>query len=335
MSYLSFCYAMFGFLGKHRENDPVLGKKLSKAHMEMTPDAYIAWVAGTTLFVSIIGLVVGLVAYAVFIPIFTQGGGGGFLSSINMIPLIWIGLTFITILYFTGLIFFPDSPFLGNFPTRKARHRGSIADLYLPHAASFVAALAASNATMETIFLALSTQRAKKIGSSYWISKMFSWAGMETTRDVFPIISDESAAIYRDITILGVDTLSALQNAVDRAPSPWLAEFFQGTASTISSGGNLKLYFLSTAERFMEDIKQDQKVALEQLATQAEMFVTVAVAMPIFLIIILIITVWISTDSGDAGNSMGTLYMVIFVLVPVLHVLFAFMSYQNINKFSI
>ncbi|MCK4615196.1 MAG: type II secretion system F family protein, partial [Thermoplasmata archaeon] len=153
-------------------------------------------------------------------------------------------------------------------------------------------------------------------------------------RDVFPIISEEAAAVYRDMQILGIDTLTAIQHAVDRAPSPWLAEFFQGISSTLSSGGNLKLYFLNSAERFMEDIKQDQKQLLEQLAIQAEMFVTVAVAMPIFLIIILIITVWISSGT-QTGNSMSTLYLVIFAFVPLLHFFFATMTYLNIKKFSV
>lgn len=220
----------------------------------------------------------------------------------------------------------------GNFAAMKAKHRGSIADLYLPHAAAFVSAMSSSNATMDTIFYALATQKAKKIGADYHVSKLF---GMEVDRDVFPIISEESAAIYRDMTLLGVDTLSAIQSAVERAPSPWLAEFFQGISSTISSGGNLKLYFLNSAERFMDDIKQQQKEALEQLATQAEMFVTVAVAMPIFLIIILIITVWVSTSGSSTGDSLSTLYLVVFGLVPLLHFMFAIMTYLNIKKFQI
>ena len=214
----------------------------------------------------------------------------------------------------------------------KITQRGKKADLYLPHAASFVSAMSASNATMSKIFYALANQKAKKTGANYYLSK---WFGMETTRDVFPIISEESAAIHRDMNLLGVDTLSAIQSAVERAPSPWLAEFFQGISSTISSGGNLKLYFLNSAERFMEDIKQQQRETLDQLATQAEMFVTVAVAMPIFLIIILIITIWVSTSGSNTGDSLSTLYMVIFILVPLLHFMFATMTYLNIKKFQI
>lgn len=330
MSFRSFSYSLFGFLGKNYQHDVELGRNLNKAHIEMSPDAYIAWAATMWLIVSLTAVVTGLLVYAVFIPAFEKANTepedevpfelnpiikGGIVGGIIA------GIPLITLVYFVFLAL-----------PMKIAHRGKTANLYLPHAASFVSAMSASNATMSKIFFALANQKAKKTGANYYLSK---WFGMDTTRDVFPIISEESASIYRDMNLLGVDTLSAIQSAVERAPSPWLAEFFQGISSTISSGGNLKLYFLNSAERFMEDIKQQQRETLDQLATQAEMFVTVAVAMPIFLIIILIITIWVSTSGSSTGDSLSTLYMVIFMLVPLLHFMFATMTYLNIKKFQI
>jgi flagellar protein FlaJ len=316
-----------------------LGKSLNKAHMEMTPDAYVAWATTIWLIVSILGMLTAVIVYVVAVPA---------IESANSVPgedpyvldptiktlMVWgtgAGIPFFTFIYFKE-IRLGEMVIKGTHPGMKAKQRGKKADLYLPHAASFVSAMSASNATMSKIFYALANQKAKKIGFQYHIAK---FARMDTEHDVFPIISEESAAIYRDMNLLGVDTLTAIQSAVERAPSPWLAEFFQGIASTISSGGNLKLYFLNSAERFMEDIKQQQKETLDQLATQAEMFVTVAVAMPIFLIIILIITIWVSTSGSNTGNSLSTLYMVIFALVPLLHFMFATMTYLNIKKFQI
>jgi len=383
MSYLSFCYSVFGFIGRRYRNDKELGKSLNQAHMEMTPDAYVSWAFMTAVLSQVIILVAAIVILAVRTTITPASGesedtssDGSFLVGILM--LVVLVITFVASLipmylkqitvddllvyvsgmaigYFvygqnsTGMVGF--SAFIlwtifkfifqinlhsgivkGNYPQMKAKQRGKVADMYLPHAASFVSAMAASNATMEKIFLALSTQKAKKIGISYHVSKLF---GQPTERDVFPIICEESAAIYRDTQILGVDTLSSIQKAVERAPSAWLAEFFQGISSTISSGGNLKLYFMNSAQRFMEDIKQQQRETLDQLATQAEMYVTVAVAMPIFLIIILIITMWVSTSGSQTGDSLGTLYMVVFILVPLLHFIFAMMTHHSINKFNI
>ena len=308
--------------------------------MEMTPDAYVAYALTTILVVSIIGFVVSLVASEIFIPFYENAQNKGLPpeEQTHISPpqrleygmMLWAGITISTVIYFKE-IRIGDFVLKHNLPGMKAKQRGKKVDLYLPHAASFVAAMAAANATLEQIFLALSTQKAKKKGAQYYISKIF---GFPLERDVFPVIAEEAATIYRDAVILGIDTLTAIQNAVERAPSPKLAEFFQGISSTLSSGGNLKLYFLNSAERFMEDIKQDQRQAMEQLATQAEMFVTVAVALPIFLIIILVITVWIS-NGAQGGSSLSTLYLVIFALVPLLHFVFATMTYVTIRKFSI
>jgi len=340
LSYLSFCYSLFGWLGERYRDDERLGTELNHAHMEMTPDAYIAFAVTTTVIVTVIALVAGLIAAEVFIPFYENAQNKGLspedqthISSSQRMEyglMLWLGITFAEIVYFKE-IKFGSFTLKHNLPGMKAKQRGKRVDLYLPHAASFVAAMAAANATLEQIFLALSIQKAKKTGASYYISKIF---GFPTERDVFPIISEEAAAVYRDAVVLGIDTLTAVQNAVERASSPKLAEFLQGISSTLSSGGNLKLYFLNSAERFMEDIKQDQRQALEQLATQAEMFVTVAVALPIFLIIILVITVWISSGN-QGGSSLSTLYLVIFALVPLLHFVFATMTYVTIKKFSI
>lgn len=339
MSFRSFSYALFGFLGKPYQKDKELGKQLNQAHMEMAPDAYIAWAATVIFIVAVVAMVIGIMAAFVFIPAFEESNTtdpddpyelDATLEQLILIG-IFLGIPFSAIIYFKEINLF-GFKLKGNAPAMKAKHRGKIADLYLPHAASFVSAMAASNATLENIFYSLSTQKAKKIGFSYHISKFL---GQPLDRDVFPVLSEESAAIYRDSVLLGVDNLSAIQNAVDRAPSPWLAEFFQGISSTISSGGNLKLYFLNSAQRFMEDIKQQQRETLEQMATQAEMYVTVAVAMPIFLIIILIITIWVSTSGAESSNPFSTLYMVIFMLVPLLHFIFAMMTHHNIRKFSI
>jgi archaellum biogenesis protein FlaJ (TadC family) len=361
MSFRTFSYSMFGWLGHKYRNDKDLGRDLNRGHMEMTPDAYVAWAATITLIVTLVSLVVGLIIAVAIIPTIEESSTTDPDEPFEMDPMIkalmvygtLLGVPLLTIVYFKE-ISFGEFTLKGSAPAIKAKQRGNVADLYLPHAASFVSALSASNATMETIFYSLATQRAKKTGIEGFLGRISD--SMKSTkdaekdatrsdreqqiysaqyRDVFPIISEECAAIYRDMTLLGVDALTAIQSAVERAPSPWLAEFFQGISSTISSGGNLKLYFLNSAERFMEDIKQQQKETLDQLATMAEMFVTVAVAMPIFLIIILIITLWVSTGNTADGGSLSTLYMVVFALVPLLHFMFATMTYLNIKKFQI
>ena len=162
MSYQSFCYTIFGFVGKNYRKDKKLGIDLSKAHMEMTPDAYVAWATTTTLLISVVALIIGLLAHAVFIPLFEDSTNQGldpedqsYMDSGTKTQIflgVWLGITFSAIIYFKG-ISFGDFTLKGNMPAMKAKQRGKVADLYLPHAASYVAALAASNSTMDNIFL--------------------------------------------------------------------------------------------------------------------------------------------------------------------------------------
>ena len=71
--------------------------------------------------------------------------------------------------------------------------------------------------------------------------------------DIYGDIAYDSSMIYRDMTLFGYDIITAVKLAVDRAASTWVTEFFQGMVGTLSSGGNLKLYFLNRAEHYMRE----------------------------------------------------------------------------------
>merc|ERR1739841_69876 len=59
--------------------------------------------------------------------------------------------------------------------------------------------------------------------------------------------------VFRDVTLLGYDLITAMKMSVDRAASVWLTEFFQGMVGTLTAGGQLKLYFLNRAEHYMRE----------------------------------------------------------------------------------
>ena len=106
--------------------------------------------------------------------------------------------------------------------------------------------------------------------------------------------------------------------AVDRAASPWVTEFFQGMVGTLTSGGNLKLYFLNRAEHYMRENRVRLHVFLETLAMMAESYVVVAVAMPLFLIVMLVIMFWVSGSGAQLSETM--VYGVVMGVLPVIHI---------------
>jgi len=229
-------------------------------------------------------------------------------------------------LYFWGFFGLWDK--VPNLAKRKARQRAKKINLYLPYAATYIASLAAANATLPVIFKSLASQKEKKKGIAL---KMAQWFEGDEEKEIYPEICKEAGSIYKDITLLGIDAVSALKNAVDRAPSPKLSEFLQGIFSTITSGGNLKKYFLNSAEHYMEDNKQQQKEVLNFVELMAETYVVAGIAMPIFLLIILIITQWISQGGGGEMDA-SIMYLIIFGLLPIIHLSFAGIIYGRTRE---
>ena len=189
--------------------------------------------------------------------------------------------------------------FKGTAEREKAL-RGARLEKFLPYAASYTAAMAAANATPMRIFKSLAANE-----------------------DIYGEIAYDSAMIYRDISLLGMDLITAIKLAVNRAASQWATEFFQGMVGTLSSGGNLKLYFLNRAEHYMRENRTRLLIFLETLGLMAESYVVVAVAMPLFLIVMLVIMFWVSGAGSQISE--GFVYGIVLGMLPAIHIAYSFL----------
>lgn len=161
----------------------------------------------------------------------------------------------------------------------------------LPYALNFMAALAAAGVVPDEIFSALGKQK------------------------VYGQVAHEANMIYRDTKLFGKDLLDALMEAARRSPSKQLEEFLNGAVNTITSGGDLKTYFLAKSEHFSHEAHRKQKAFLESMGVMAESYVVVAAAAPLFLIVILSV-MFLLSSGGDP-----TLFLNLVVLgaLPVIH----------------
>ncbi|KAA0014790.1 MAG: secretion system protein [Thermoplasmata archaeon] len=182
-------------------------------------------------------------------------------------------------------------------PESKANRRKKDIDVKLPYALNFIAAMATAGITPAEIFKNLAEQ------------------------PVYGEVHKEAAWIYRDIAIFNIDIITALRNAANRTPSIKFQEFLQGAITTITSGGDLKRYFLVKAEECMRENRRLQKEFLETLGVLAESYVTVVVAAPLFLIILF--SVMLSFSTGGGTSSPLVLYLIAFVMLPISHLGFA------------
>jgi flagellar protein FlaJ len=139
-------------------------------------------------------------------------------------------------------------------------------------------------------------------------------------QDIYGEIKEESLWIYRDVSILGKDIISAIRANIERTPSNKFKEFLQGAVVTVQSGGALKPYFMSKADQYMRENRLVQKQLIESLGIMAECYVTAAVAGVLLIIIIIPLMMMISNSGTDQLIIMNIFS---FLVIPLIHVGFA------------
>jgi len=185
-------------------------------------------------------------------------------------------------------------------PGSTAKARGRKIDQKISPAMSFVSAMASADVNVDQIFKELGRQK------------------------IYGEVAEEAAWITRDTELLGVDILTAIRNGAQRSPSKRFQDFLQGVVTTATSGGQLKPYFLLKAEQYERENKLAQLQRVETMGLLAETFVTVVVAFPLFLVIIIAIFAVI----GGGGTFMiDVLWGIVGAMIPLSQFGFIFFMY--------
>jgi len=197
----------------------------------------------------------------------------------------------------------PIGTFFGmqGTPGSKAKERGRKIDNKISIAMSFVSAMSSADVNVDQIFKELGRQK------------------------IYGEVAEEAAWITRDTELLGVDILTAIRNGALRSPSKRFQDFLQGVVTTATSGGQLKPYFLLKAEQYERENKLAQLQRVETMGLLAETFVTVVVAFPLFLVIIIAIFAII----GGGGSFMiDVLWGIVGAMIPLAQFGFIFFMYS-------
>ena len=324
------CNRILGRVVKKRaRGDKELADNLVKGSMKMMPEVYLATAIMTTMAITLVcwGFVslffipdIGIIAYwesiqdpATLDYCFeweywkqdlvdpTHPGNGCDEFAYQVFP-----ASFKAIIVALGGVIIPFGAYKYNKggAKREADRRGAMIEKYLPYAASYTAAMSAANATPSKIFRSLAMNK-----------------------EIYGDVADDAAMVYRDVTLLGYDLITAMKMSVDRAASVWLTEFFQGMVGTLTAGGQLKLFFLNRAEHYMRENRTRLQMFLESIALLAESYIVVAVAMPLFLIVMLVIMFWVS--GSGAQMSEGMLYGIVLGFIPMIHIAYAILVWTS------
>ncbi|MFB6187829.1 MAG: type II secretion system F family protein, partial [Halobacteriaceae archaeon] len=123
----------------------------------------------------------------------------------------------------------------------------------------------------------------------------------------------------KDMDLFGSDIHNSLQRLSERTPSQNMAEFVENLTSVLQSGRKLEEFLREQYQHYKEEQETQQEQFLSVLATLAEVYVTVLVAGPLFLITILVVIGLIF------GGTLTFIQVLTYVLIPLATV--GFMLY--------
>ncbi len=134
-------------------------------------------------------------------------------------------------------------------------------------------------------------------------------------------VSHEAKNVVRDVELFGLDILSALESASDRTPSPRVKELLEGIIATVRSGGSLAKYLRDQSRQYM----RLKHIALtkfsDTLAILAEFYVTMLVAGPLILIVMLAAMAMLGGGTGSLDPRL-LLCLLNYLGIPIGSVMF-------------
>jgi flagellar protein FlaJ len=226
-----------------------------------------------------------------------------FISTLILYIIVPHQITAFLILLTSCLVTIGTSVYYISLPASKAKARGKKIDRYMPYATNFINTMSVAGISPAEIFETLSNV------------------------ELYGEIQKEAQKITTEINMMGIDTITALKNAIKISPSEKFKEFIQGILAVIQSGSELGPYFDRCVEKYMTRDLIERKKGLESLAIMAESFVVTVIAFPLFLVIIISI---MGLTSG--GIDFGFLYIIAGVVLPLAYVGFYLMMSSGMGE---
>ncbi|UCD92593.1 MAG: type II secretion system F family protein [Methanobacteriota archaeon] len=262
-----------------------LEENVTKAHMNIRPEEFVAYVKMSTVLAAVAMALVGALLFFLLLWSFF-----GLMTGLILLILL---IVFPPILVYAGLMASPGM-------ARKKRER--LIDARISGAMSFISAMASAEVPVDVIFKELSKE------------------------EVYGEVAEEAKWITRDTELLGVDILTSIREGAQRSPSTKFQDFLQGVVTTSQSGGQLKPFFLLKAEQFEKEDRLEMRKKMETLGMLSESFITVVVAFPLFLVVIMAIMALISKSGSEFVVQL--LYVVIGLMIPMSQAGFIFVIWN-------
>ena len=289
-----FAFRLFGSLFKSkREKYFDLRQDLLKTRWNISYDMYLSIALLCSIVMSVIGLIVSIIIIVlmgtpdiIMNPSSMTDAVAGFHQYKNLATKIIVIIASVVI--FGGGTFFA----IKYYPKLINGTRKRNIDQMLPYAVHYLSAMSGAGVVPVDVFLSLAKNR------------------------IYGETAVEASYIVRDIKLMGYDLVHGLKTVAATTPSYRLQEFLQGAITIVSSGGDLESYLKLKADQFVVENMREQREFLETLGLIAETYVTAFIAGPLFLIVM------VSVMSIMGGADMMTLYLLIYMVIPVASIMF-------------
>ncbi|MDY6865384.1 MAG: type II secretion system F family protein [Halobacteriota archaeon] len=134
---------------------------------------------------------------------------------------------------------------------------------------------------------------------------------LKKNEQVYGECAREIGFIVRDIEYFGLDMKSALEKSSRNTPSEKFKDMIEGFSSVLNTGGSIEDYLSLKYHQYQDLADNDNNAFLELLSIFAEAYVTLFVAGPLFLIVIIIVLGMLKSGTLMALSS------IVYILIPV------------------
>jgi flagellar protein FlaJ len=204
----------------------------------------------------------------------------------TLYPAEYIGVIIVILSFCIGM--YLGYTLLLKLPGIEKNNRAIKIGLTLHNAVAYMYAMRKGGAELMTIFHSLSDRA-----------------------NIYGEVALEFRQVVRDADFFGYDVVTAIRHLSETTPSEKLKIFLEDLLSVIESGGDMEEFLSTRVRLYQEEARFEQKQFLNILSLVAESYVTLFVAGPLFLIIIMVVM------GMTGGTAVLQLSLVTYAIMPI------------------
>ncbi|MDD1691476.1 MAG: type II secretion system F family protein [Methanoregula sp.] len=204
----------------------------------------------------------------------------------TLYPAEYIGVLIVILSFCIGM--YLGYTLLLKLPGIEKNNRSIKIGLTLHNAVAYMYAMRKGGAELMTIFHSLSDRA-----------------------NIYGEVALEFRQVVRDADFFGYDVVTAIRHLSETTPSEKLKIFLEDLLSVIESGGDMEEFLSTRVRLYQEEARFEQKQFLNILSLVAESYVTLFVAGPLFLIIIMVVM------GMTGGTAVLQLSLVTYAIMPI------------------